>query len=289
MTSMTGYGCAQTSNEEIQMQVEIKSVNNRYLDIMHNIPYYLSAYEMDIDKKIKSVAKRGRIEVSVRVRVLKNDVKVVVDEEIINQYVLAFKKINEVSQVHSIPQLSDFLSAEGALTNVKDTDTEKFEGPLFSLLEEALIQFKETKKREGESTRLDLKNSKDKIVESLEIVKSRASEIEENVKTTLTNKINEVLEEQSYDENRVLQEVALMLVKLSVNEEINRLGVHLEAFDNLLNLDESVGKRIDFLCQEINREINTIGSKSQIAELNLEVVRMKDNLENIREQARNIE
>ncbi len=289
MISMTGYGCAQTSNEEMQMQVEIKSVNNRYLDIIHNIPYYLSAYEIDIDKKIKEVAKRGRIEVFVRVRILKNDVQVVVDEEVITQYLLAYKKINEITSVHNIPQLSDFISVEGALTSVKDTDTKKFEEPLFSLLDEALAQFKESKIREGHHTRIDLKTSKDKIVESLEIVKTHASEIEENSKTLLYNKINEVLEDQSYDENRVLQEVALMLVKLSVNEEIKRLAIHLQAFDELLEIEEPVGKRIDFLCQEINREINTIGSKSQIAELNLEVVRMKDNLENIREQTRNIE
>lgn len=289
MKSMTGYGCAQTSNEEIQMQVEIKSVNNRYLDIIHNIPYYLSAYEIDIDNKIKEIAKRGRIELSIRVRLLKNDIKVVVDEDVITQYQKAYKKINEISQVHNIPQLSDFLSAEGALTSVKDTDTKKFEKPLFNLLDEALTQFEESKISEGKSTKKDLKKSKDKIIESLEIIKNRASEIEDNVKTNLFNRINEVLEESNYDENRVLQEVAIMLVKMSVNEEIKRLDVHLDAFEKLLDLDESIGKRIDFLCQEINREINTIGSKSQIAQLNLEVVKMKDNLENIREQARNIE
>lgn len=289
MKSMTGYGCAQTSNEEIQMQVEIKSVNNRYLDIIHNIPYYLAAYEIDIDNKIKEFAKRGRIEVSVRVRQLKNDIKVVVDEDVVNQYMLAFKEINEVSSVHNIPQLSDFLNAEGVLTSVKDTDTKKFEEPLFSLLDQALIQFNDSKNREGASTRKDLLDSKNKISQSLEIVKSRADEIEDNVKTNLVRRMNEVLEESNYDENRVLQEVAIMLVKMSINEEIKRLETHLNSFEELLNLEESVGKRIDFLCQEINREINTIGSKSQIAELNLEVVRMKDNLENIREQARNIE
>jgi uncharacterized protein (TIGR00255 family) len=98
-----------------------------------------------------------------------------------------------------------------------------------------------------------------------------------------------MLADQNYDENRILSEIAVMLVKYSVNEEIKRLAVHLKEFFNLLEQDEPVGKRLDFLCQEMHREINTIGSKSQMVEMNLQVVRMKDGLENIREQIRNIE
>ncbi len=289
MKSMTGYGCAETLNNEMQMQVEIKSVNNRYLDIVHNIPYYLSAYEIDIDNKIKEVASRGRVEISVRIRILKNDVKVVVDQEVINQYFKAFKSISEYTNSDIKPQISDFLSVEGALTSIKDTDTKKFEKPLFTLLDLALVQFKESKLREGLSTYNDLKESKKKISQSLDIIKKRADEIEQNIKDSLIIKVNDMLGDQNYDENRILQEVALMLVKLTINEEIQRLSVHLDEFDRLLEENIPIGKRIDFLCQEINREINTIGSKSQIAELNLEVVRMKDSLENIREQVRNIE
>lgn len=289
MKSMTGYGCSETLDNEMQMQVEIKSVNNRYLDITHNIPYYLSAYEIDIDNKIKEVASRGRVEISVRIRILKNDVKVIVDQEVINQYFIAFNTISELTKSDIKPQISDFLSVEGALTSIKDNDTKKFEKPLFTLLEKALEQFKESKQREGLSTYNDLKESKNKIAQSLEVIKKRADEIEQNIKDSLTMKVKDMLADQNYDENRILQEVALMLVKLTINEEIQRLSVHLDEFDRLLEEDIPIGKRIDFLCQEINREINTIGSKSQIAELNLEVVRMKDNLENIREQVRNIE
>jgi uncharacterized protein (TIGR00255 family) len=289
MKSMTGYGCAETLNNEMQMQVEIKSVNNRYLDIVHNIPYYLSAYEADIDSKIKQVANRGRVEVSVRIRQFKNDVKVVVDEDIIKQYMIAFSTIGDITKANVTPKLSDFLTIDGALTSIKDSDNKKFEVPLFDLLDQALVQFNASKEREGQSTYLDLKQSKLKIKNSLKVVDSRADDIEALVKTHLIERINDMLEDQNYDENRVLQEVAIMLVKLSINEEIQRLGAHLEEFDRLIDSTNPIGKRIDFLCQEINREINTIGSKSQIAELTLEVVRMKDNLENIREQVRNIE
>ncbi len=289
MKSMTGYGCAETLNSDMQMQVEIKSVNNRYLDIVHNMPYYLSAYEIDVDNKIKEVASRGRVEIAVRVRMLKNDVKVVVDDNVINQYMVAFDKINEISKLKITPQLNDFLNIEGALISVKDNDTKKFEKPLFELLDKALVQFKESKEREGSSTLLDLKSSKKKMQECLNIINSRADEIESIVKSNLTTRLNDMLEDQNYDENRILQEVAIMLVKLSINEEVQRLAVHFEEFDRLLESKTPIGKRIDFLCQEINREINTIGSKSQIADINLQVVKMKDNLENIREQVRNIE
>lgn len=289
MVSMTGYGCAETLTEEFQMQVEIKSVNNRYLDIAHNIPYYLSAFEIDIDNRIKEVTTRGRVEVSVRVRLLKSDVKVVVDENVIKQYMDAFKKIKQMANLDSTATIGDFLEIEGALTSVKDSDTSKFEKPLFSLLDKALKQLKDSKDREGKSTLADLKASKAKMEESLKVIKNRAGEIESSVKKNLRDRIEEMLGDQNYDENRILQEVAIMLVKLSINEEVQRLTAHLQEFDRLVESKNPVGKRIDFLCQEINREINTVGSKSQIADINLEVVRMKDNLENIREQVRNIE
>ena len=127
------------------------------------------------------------------------------------------------------------------------------------------------------------------VSEGLDVIKSHANELEQMVKDTLRSRFVEMLGDQNYDENRILQEVAVMLVKYSVHEEIKRLGVHLKEYFSLLERSEPVGKRLDFLCQEMNREINTIGSKSQMVELNIQVVKMKDGLENIREQIRNIE
>jgi len=131
--------------------------------------------------------------------------------------------------------------------------------------------------------------SEEKIELSLRKVENRAEELEELVTKNIRARFEEILGDQNYDENKILQEVAAMLVKVTINEEIKRLQIHLTEFKKLVLSEQPIGKRLDFLCQEMNREINTIGSKSQIAELNLEVVQMKDSLENIREQVRNVE
>ena len=150
-------------------------------------------------------------------------------------------------------------------------------------------QFEESKIREGLVTKKDLSSMIDGIEKSLENVKANADGLEEMIKTNLIQRINEMLSDKEYDESRVLTEVAVMLMRYTINEETVRLGAHIAEFRRLLESSEAVGKRMDFLCQEMNREINTIGSKSQMVNINFEVVNMKDCLENIREQVRNIE
>jgi len=289
MKSMTGYGSGEALCSDFQMVVEVKSYNNRYLDIQHTIPSYLSAFEMEIDDKVKKVCKRGHVEVSVKVKILKNDISLDVDTEAVQKYSAAYKKIILHSGYSIVPQLSDYLGVEGLLSSVSEQNSEKYRTLLFTCLDKALSQFENSKVREGEQTRTDLREKAEELKKGLAVVKDHAAELETLIRSNLTQRFQDMLGDSNYDENRILQEVALMLVKQSINEEIKRLGIHLAEFDTLLLSDNPVGKRMDFLCQEINREINTIGSKSQIADLNLQVVRMKDSLENIREQIRNIE
>ncbi|NLE15341.1 MAG: YicC family protein [Spirochaetales bacterium] len=289
MKSMTGYGYSESVGEQFQLAVELKSYNNRYLDINHNIPYMLAPYEMEIDKAIAQVASRGHVEVNIRVKNLASDVELYVDAEAVKNYTQAFATIAALSGKALKPQLSDYLGSEGVLVSLKGNDSERYRHVLFETLEAALVQFSESKTREGESTKRDLVRLGSIVAEGLDVVKSHANALEQMVKDTLLSRFNEMLGDQNYDENRILQEVAVMLVKYSVHEEIKRLGVHLKEYFSLLEKDEPTGKRLDFLCQEMNREINTIGSKSQMVELNIQVVKMKDGLENIREQIRNIE
>jgi uncharacterized protein (TIGR00255 family) len=286
---MTGYGSAETMNEKFQLSVEIKSYNNRFLDINHNIPFFLSPFEMDIDKAVATVASRGHVEVNVRVKSLVSDMEIVVDSQAVERYRDAFAQIAALSGKALKPELSDFLSAEGVMTSVRQGDSEMYRQPLFTTLDTALAQFGQSKEREGNSTKIDLAAMGKIVEDGLSVVTEHAGELEELVKVNLRNRFEEMLADQHYDENRILQEVAVMLVKYSVNEEIKRLAIHLKEYFKLLNSNDPVGKRLDFLCQEMNREINTIGSKSQMVEMNLQVVRMKDGLENIREQIRNIE
>lgn len=289
MKSMTGYGFSESVGEQFQLAVELKSYNNRYLDINHNIPYILSPFEIEIDKRLGEKASRGHIEVNIRVKNLVSDIELYIDPVAVQKYSEAFSSIGALSGKALKPQLSDFLGSEGVLTSLKGNDSERYRQVLFATLGEALAQFSASKEREGASTKADLFSLGKRLEAGFLVIQSHADELEALLKQNLRSRFGEMLGDQNYDENRILSEVAVMLVKYSVNEEIKRLAVHLKEYFALLELDEPVGKRLDFLCQEMNREINTIGSKSQMVELNIQVVAMKDSLENIREQIRNIE
>jgi len=249
----------------------------------------LAPFEIEIDKIISEVASRGHVDVNIRLKNLASDVELMVDPAAVRKYTEAFASISAASGKALKPQLSDYLGSEGVLTSLRGSDSERYRKVLFSTLAKALEQFSASKEREGLSTKADLDSLGRVISDGLAIVEQHAGELESLVKNNLVSRFEEMLGDQRYDENRILSEVAVMLVKYSVNEEIKRLAVHLKEYFRLLESENPVGKRLDFLCQEMNREINTIGSKSQIVELNLQVVKMKDGLENIREQIRNIE
>jgi len=289
MKSMTGYGFAERTTDECHLSVELKSYNNRFLEINHAIPYFLSAFEQEIDQSIKTIAKRGHIDVNVRVKQLQNRIELLVDQQAVESYATAFRQIARYAHIQTEPSLSDFVSAEGILLNVREQDGSVYSVPLFDALQEALHQLDVAKMREGEVTLADLVRLGDELSKNLLIVKRYAGELEIRLKDTLLTRFEELLGQRGYDENRFLQEVAVMLNRYSINEEIVRLGAHIDEYGLLLGKSEPIGKRLDFLCQEMNREINTIGSKSTMVEINHSVVVMKDCLENIREQVRNIE
>jgi len=186
-------------------------------------------------------------------------------------------------------RMGDIISQDGVLSSIRTDGIEAYQEGLDYCSKIVMQQFDEAKAREGEVTRRDLSGMLESIAKSLDVVKANVGKLDEMIRTNLTERIHEMLGDQKYDENRILTEVAVMLNRYTINEEVVRLGAHIAEFRKLLASDEAVGKRMDFLSQEMNREINTIGSKSQMVEVNFEVVNMKDSLENIREQIRNIE
>jgi uncharacterized protein (TIGR00255 family) len=285
---MTGYGYAERLTDEVSLTVEVKSYNNRYLEINHMMPNSLSRFEAALDERIKAVARRGHVELNIRMRQLSSDINLHVDMGALEQYRAAFDQISTVTGTKEAT-LADYAQADGVIVSVRDSDVSRYEQLLFELLDTALVDFSIAKEREGEATRKNLQHLGTLFQQELDVVVSYAQELEERLKQSLLNRFDELLGSRGYDEHRFLQEVALLLAKYSVNEEIERLKTHLAAFHELLDTQDSVGKRLDFLCQEMNREVNTIGSKSIIVEVNQHVVGMKDSLENIREQVRNIE
>lgn len=289
MKSMTGYGFCEVMGQRAQISVELKSYNNRYLEINHNIAYALAPFEIEIDRAIGAVSKRGHIDVNIRLKVLESEMTVHVDEGAVRAYGAAFDQIASVANRPLEISLADYLTQEGVLVTTRQSDSEAYRDLLFEALSAALFQLDESKRREGASTKADLVRLGAIIAEGHQILAEHADELEALVKEQLVRRFDELLGDKGWDEVRILQEIGVLLVKYSIHEEIKRLGVHLKEYFVLLESDEPVGKRLDFLCQEMNREINTIGSKSQMVELNMQVVRMKDGLENIREQVRNIE
>lgn len=288
MKSMTGYGHSIYKSSDYILEVEIKSYNNRYLDISHTINPLLSSYETYIDDEIKKTVSRGHLDVSLKLKTLSMPSELVLDENLLTQYKNSIERISTLTGA-ALPDAGFYTTLEGVISNTRTVDQDYYKEGVESATREALSMLDENKKREGEGTKKDLEKLGAKFKASLEIILSKKDEMEEYFKKILLEKYEELLGEKGKDDPRFLSEVAALLVKYSINEECSRLKVHLSEYDKLLESDESVGKKLDFLCQEMNREINTTASKSQMVEINLEVVKMKDALEDIREQARNIE
>ena len=288
MKSMTGYGHSIYKSSDYILEVEIKSYNNRYLDISHTINPLLSSYETYVDDEIKKTVSRGHLDVSLKLKTLSMPSELVLDENLLTQYKNSIERISSLTGA-ALPDAGFYTTLEGVISNTRTVDQDYYKEGVESAVREALAMLLENKKREGEGTKKDLEKLGAKFKASLEIILSKKDEMEEYFKKILLEKYEELLGEKGKDDPRFLSEVAALLVKYSINEECSRLKVHLSEYDKLLESDESVGKKLDFLCQEMNREINTTASKSQMVEINLEVVKMKDALEDIREQARNIE
>lgn len=292
MRSMTAYGYSEYSCEDYILTMELKSYNNRFFEVSYAAPSVLSPYEPEITELIKNNAKRGHVDISIKLRNLKGTNEVSVDESAAHAYLAAFEKLNSLSSMHGFePKLkfSDLSLQEGVISNTVIKSIDCYRTGLDACAKNVIEQFNIAKNREGKVTEKDLTEKINSIEKSLEVVKDNADGLESMIKENLVSRIHEMLGDQNYDENRILTEVAVMLMRYTINEETVRLGAHIAEFKKLLVSDEAVGKRMDFLCQEMNREINTIGSKSQMVNINFEVVNMKDCLENIREQIRNIE
>jgi uncharacterized protein (TIGR00255 family) len=288
MKSMTAYGWAEQRGEDIWTAVEIRGCNNRFLEIQINLPSHLSALEIPVRKILARRCRRGTVEVSIRSREQNAPISVSVNRKAARAYYEAASGIARELEMNDKPDLASVLGAEGVLEVERDRDVEKAMTRLEPILEEALNAFDAENNREGEHTLADILSHLAVLEQSLEKVASFREVMDTKFKETVRARFEELLG-NGVDENRVLAETAALLVKYTISEELSRMDAHLKEFRLEVSRNESPGKKLDFLCQEINREINTIGSKAQDVELSMVVVNMKDALENIREQLRNVE
>ncbi|MEM5947856.1 YicC/YloC family endoribonuclease [Spirochaetia bacterium 38H-sp] len=288
MRSMTGYAYKEAANNRWNVSVEIKGYNNRFMELFVGLPSYFSMIEPEVRKLVSTRIQRGKVEVYIRVKELEEKINVNVDYELLDAYLSAFYQIKKKRKLSGKITLDNLITVGGFLKTEKDLSPDEFMDFLTPVLDKAMYDFIETKEREGKATKGDILSQLTHVEDGLANIKTRAAELEAMFKEQLTIRMQELLS-GAVDEQRMLAELAVLLTKYSVNEEISRLEAHIKLFKELADSDIPVGKKLDFLCQEMNREINTIGSKSTIVEISQKVVDMKDAVENIREQLRNIE
>lgn len=288
--SMTGYGRAKLSKDDREYQIEIKSVNHRYLDISVRIPKQLSYLEETIKKEIAKKVKRGKIDVFVTFENNSLEGKEIkINTELAKAYIDELKKLAEKENILSDIQVTEISKYPDVLNIQSSQDDEKItKGVLetITIATDNLVQMRETEGNKISEDLLKRLNTINKKVE--EIAKLSTGLIEEYV-VKLEERIKEILKNQEIDKTRLAQEVVIYADKCSIEEEVTRLNSHISQFKNLLNSNEAIGKKLDFIIQEMNRETNTIGSKANNLEITNGVIDIKTEIENIREQVQNIE
>jgi uncharacterized protein (TIGR00255 family) len=285
---MTGFGYNEYQDDKNHMTMNLKSYNNRFLDIIVYLPPYLSQLEQKLRGFLTSRIKRGRVELIMKIREMEEQVEVHLDNSIIHTYMDALKRlISEAGIVERI-NLSHLLRIDGILKPIKNYDIDVYWKKILPLLEDIFKQFDKSRAIEGKRTEDCIKDLIKKIKANLSIIEKKVPEIEIKVRDLLKKKFYELLGDE-IDEGKLLAEIALMLIKFDIKEEIARMTSHLKTFSDTLKEGSPVGKKLDFICQEMNREINTIGSKSIFLEVSNAVITIKDAVETIREQLRNVE
>ncbi len=289
--SMTGYGRAVQILDGREITVEIRSVNNRYLDCTVKLPRVFGFAEDAIKQRVKESVTRGKVDVYVNVNLSAlDDVKIGLNRSVLEGYLAAMRTIaddygvrNDIS-VSSLSRLPDVFTIEK-----QQQDEKEVVQALLTVTEEALSAFNTMRICEGEALANDLRSRAATILRLVERVEERSPITLEEYRTRLTNRMMEVLGSLQLEESRILTEAAIYADKIAVDEETVRLRSHLSQMEAMLTSTDAIGRKLDFLMQEMNRETNTIGSKCQNSDISHLVVNIKNELEKIREQIQNIE
>lgn len=289
--SMTGYGRAQMPVDGMNITVEIKSVNHRYFEFSSRLPRNYGF----LDEKLKSFfmgkLTRGKMECFVSVETLEEpDTLVALNHPLIKGYLAAYKELAETYGIENDIKASDISRVPDIFTLRKQAaDEDKIWAAVSVVAAQALDGFIAMRTREGERLRADVLSRLDTILENVAFIEKRSPETVKEYNEKLLARLREMLADTHIDEQRILTEAAIFADKIAVAEETVRLRSHISQLGTFLDSDEAVGKKMDFLVQELNREANTIGSKAQDVEIARRVVAVKAEIEKIREQIQNIE
>lgn len=289
--SMTGFGRSVYENEGREYLIEIKSVNNRFNDINIKMPRSLNYLEEKVKREILNSVSRGKIEIFVTFynnSDLGKSIKLNLD--MAKLYIAELKKLSKEEEIIDNINVMDISKFPDVLNiRLEETAEETIEKELMTALEQAIKSFIDMREKEGIKIKQDLENRIKIISEKIEQISNISTGLVEEYIVKLETRIKELLKTDVVDEARLAQEVVIYSDKCSVEEEITRLKSHISQFLNLTNSNIAIGKKLDFLIQEMNRETNTIGSKANNLEITNLVVDIKTELENIREQIQNVE
>lgn len=289
--SMTGYGRAQMPVDGMNITVEIKSVNHRYFEFSSRLPRNYGF----LDEKLKSFfmgkLTRGKMECFVSVETFEEpDTIVALNHPLIKGYLAAYEELAETYGIENNIKASDISRVPDVFTLRKQAaDEDKIWAAVSVVAAQALDGFIAMRTREGERLRADVLSRLDTILENVAFIEKRSPETVKEYNEKLLARLREMLADTHIDEQRILTEAAIFADKIAVAEETVRLRSHISQLGTFLDSDEAVGKKMDFLVQELNREANTIGSKAQDVEIARRVVAVKAEIEKIREQIQNIE
>jgi len=287
MLGMTGYSFKENYLSEVYFSTEVKSVNHRFLDINVAMPYFLNSLELKVRDYIKKRLCRGKVDVSIHIKVKEGGCAVNVDLNAAKQYYDALTSVISTLNIKDEVKLFHLTKFDDIFIVDKKRDYSEYWDDIERSLDYNIAQILEMKRAEGDRTKKDLFNIIDSIRDDIKTIKEKTPELERYLYDTIKNKIQEMLGDK-VDEVRILNEVGALVSRSCINEEIERLQIHIDQFISISNEDFEVGKRLDFICQEMHREINTIG-KIFDAVLTGNVISIKNSIEKIREQIRNIE
>ena len=289
--SMTGYGRAVETVNGREFTVELRSVNNRYLDCTVKLPRVLSFAEDAVKQAVKGSISRGKVDVFISLRSESaQDVKITLNAPMVEGYIAAMRQmaqdygVVEDISVSLLSRMPDVFTVDKP-----EVDEEQLLSDLLSVVGKALERYDAMRTAEGKALENDLRFRGQTILTLVEQVEAGSGQTVEDYRTRLENKLKEVLANTAIDESRILTEAAIFADKVAVDEETVRLRSHLDQMNNMLTTGGAIGRKLDFLLQEMNRESNTIGSKCSDVRLARIVVDIKAELEKIREQTQNIE
>lgn len=292
IVSMTGFGRGEASADGFALTAEIRAVNSRYLDLSIRLPQEIQERELDLKEIIQEKINRGKLNINIRLsQAQTGEPEVTFNEELVKGYKKLLEELRSAAKIDEPVTLRNLMSFNDIFVG-REQDEETLE-KIWNLAEEAtkeaIEQLNQMRRQEGEQLENDLHQRVTNIDELLEKISVLTKNRAEEARSKLKQRLEDLIGDESLDPERLEMEVAILADKMDITEEIVRLQSHIKFFREALQQDESVGRRLNFLSQEINREINTIGSKANSSEISKHVVHAKENLEQIREQVQNIE